>query len=524
MLKRIPAVALLCVATLCGAAAAQTPSSKPTLVVLIAIDQFRGDYLQRFAPQLTGGLGRLSRGGAWFTNAHHDHAITETAPGHASLLSGRFPRSTGIMKNSIGVEDPDSPLIAGGIGTGASPRRFTGTELFDWIAAADSRSRAFSVSSKDRAAILPIGRSKSDVYWYSPDGRFITSRYYRDTLPTWVNAFNDRHMPQAFAGSSWNLLLPASAYTEADSVPIEGNGVDFMFPHMISDDPTIAAGNLRGTPFIDNVTLAFALHGLRSLNIGRGPQTDVMSISLSGTDYIGHRYGSDSREIHDQILRVDRQIGAFLDSLYKLRDSSSIVIALSGDHGAGSMPEFAPASTSPKPTRGVSLAPAMASLRARLRALKVDTTAVELDGPAVAVNRAAFEKAHVNTDSLLDLLQADLRRIPGVARADRFQKLLADTASDPIARRWSHQFPATSNVEVVVTMTPYSLYRGAIATHGSPYDYDSNVPIVFYGAGIVPGKHAEFVRTVDIGATLAALLGVKPLERLDGVPLKSAIR
>src|SRR6267378_2390167 len=138
-------------------AAAPTP---PSLIVLITIDQFRGDYLDRFGPQLHGGLDRLARGGAWFTNAHHDHAITETAPGHATLLSGRFPRSTGIMMNVIGVEDDQSPLIASGVGPGASPKRFIGTTLVDWLAAADPLSRALSVSTKDRAAILPVGKSK----------------------------------------------------------------------------------------------------------------------------------------------------------------------------------------------------------------------------------------------------------------------------------------------------------------------------------------------------------------------------
>ncbi|MEP6992751.1 MAG: alkaline phosphatase family protein, partial [bacterium] len=170
----------------------QGAPARPTLVVLITIDQFRADYLDRFGAQLTGGLARLSRNGARFTNAFHDHAITETAPGHATLLAGRFPRSTGIMMNRVGVEDDDSPLIAGGVGAGASPKRFAGTTLVDWLRASDPASRALSVSTKDRAAILPVGKSKSDVYWYSPDGRFTTSSYYRATLPDWVVAWNRR--------------------------------------------------------------------------------------------------------------------------------------------------------------------------------------------------------------------------------------------------------------------------------------------------------------------------------------------
>lgn len=499
------------------------PGAPPSLVVLIAIDQMRADYLDRFGGQLTGGLARLVRGGARYTNAHHDHAITETAPGHATLLAGRFPRSTGITMNRVGVEDDSASLVQGDIGTGASPRRFMGTTLVDWIAAADPRSRALSVSSKDRAAILPIGRSKSNVYWYSVNGRFTTSHYYRDTLPTWVNGFNARRLPMHYAGTTWNLLLPESAYPERDSVDVEGNGTFFEFPHDFPDDSGATANVVRGTPFIDDITLAFALHGVQSMDLGRGPQTDVLSISLSGTDYIGHRYGPDSRETHDQILRVDRALGGFLDSLYTLRDSSHITLALTGDHGVATIPELAAASVQPPPTR-VTLWSIWPALRDGLVKAKVDTMAVDIDVQIVNVDRAAFARANVNADSVLTVFAAAARKLPGVKRVDRFRDLLADTASDPIARRWSHQFPANAAIDLVVTLDPGSTWRGNIASHGSPYDYDSNVPLIFYGAGVQPGTHGEFVRTVDLAATLAALAHVQPTEPIDGVILESAVR
>ena len=504
-----------------GAAQGPAPAGRPRLVVLIAIDQFRADYLERFGA-LPGGLGRLSRGGAWFTNAHHDHAITETAPGHATLLSGRFPRSTGIMMNRIGVEDETAPLIAGGVGTGASPKRFRGTTLVDWIRTADPQSRAFSVSSKDRAAILPVGRSKSEVYWYSSDGRFTTSSYYRDTLPPWVVAWNERRFPETFAGRRWDLLLPASAYPEPDSVEAEG-GRGFTFPHDLPSDPESAVNIVRATPFIDDITLSFALHGVQSLALGASAHTDVLSISLSATDYIGHRYGPDSREIHDQVVRVDRTLGVFLDSLYRLRDSSQITIALTADHGVGTIPELAPASQKPKPER-VSLAELIAPLRAGLRAAKVDTMAIDIDQQIVVSDRAAFAKAGVNADSAIAAFASAIRVLPGVRRVDRFQALAADTLTDPIARRWQHQFPAATPIELVVTLTPGSTWRGNIAFHGTPYDYDSHVPIVFYGAGVRPGRIADFVRTVDLAPTLAELAGVRPTEPLDGVVLRAAIR
>jgi predicted AlkP superfamily pyrophosphatase or phosphodiesterase len=498
----------------------------PSLIVLITIDQFRDDYLDRFGPQLRGGLARLARGGAWFTNAHHDHAITETAPGHATLLSGRFPRSTGITANRVGVEDPSAPLLGNPAAPGASPKRFQGTTLVDWLHAKDPRSRALSVSRKDRAAILPIGRSQADVYWYA-GGRFTTSRYYRDTLPDWINRFNARREPQNLAGKSWTLLLPDSAYKEPDSVSYEMNGRNFLFPHRLPDDSAAAAAASLATPFMDEIELDLALDGLNALSIGKGSQTDVLSISLSATDAIGHGYGQDSREIHDNVLRLDRNLGAFIDSLFKLRDSTRIAFALTADHGVPTIPELVPGSVQPTPVR-VNLADLETSLRAVMTSAKLDTNLVMLDHQIVLVNRdlAALTDRTRALDNALSLFAVRARSLPGVARVDRFQDLLrGDTINNAITRRWVHQFPATSNVELVITLTPFSIFgEGSVATHGSPYDYDTHVPLIFTGPWFAPGRYAEFARTVDLAPTLAEVAAAKAGEKLDGVVLRWALK
>lgn len=516
------AASCLAILGLPSATRAQAAPKKPTLVVMVTIDQFRADYLQRFGPQLTGGIARLMKGGAVFTDAHHDHAITETAPGHATLLSGRFPRSTGIMMNAIGVADTSAPLLAGGYGPGASPARFNGTTLADWLRAANPQTRVLSVSMKDRAAILPIGRSKSNVYWYSPDGRFVTSKYYGDSLPTWVDEFNDRGMALNYGGKSWTLLLPESAYPERDSVPEESSGEGFTFPHPLPADGGEAASLVRATPFMDDLVVSFALDGVSKLKLGAGPGTDLLAISLSATDVIGHRFGPDSREIHDQVLRVDRAIGTLLDSLFKLRDSTTVTIALSADHGVGTLPELAPATVQPRPVR-VQLTPALSAVRKGMVAAKLDTLALDIDGNLVFIDRNKFKAAKVNADSTLDAFATALRAMPGVARVDRFSKLVADTLKDPIARRWAHQFPPTATIDMIVTLTPLSIFGGNVAAHASGYDYDSHVPLIFFGAGVKPGRVTDFVRTVDLAPTLAAVAGVKPTERLDGVVLKQAL-
>jgi predicted AlkP superfamily pyrophosphatase or phosphodiesterase len=506
-------------------AAAPPSSARPRLVVFLTVDQLRPDYLDRWARQLTGGLGRLSKNGAFFPNAYQDHAITETAPGHASTLSGRFPRSTGIVRNTAGVEDPQAPLVSSR-DPGASPYRFRGSTLIDWMRSQDPRSRALSISRKDRGAILPLGRAKQSVFWYATSsGEFTTSRYYGDTLPTWVRRVNARHVPQSLAGQSWTLLLPAREYAEPDSEPEENAGREFVFPHVIPNDAGRAAAEMTATPWMDRFTLDAALEGLQSLDLGRGPQTDLLAISLSATDYVGHRYGPDSREQHDNILRLDRALGTFIDSLYRLRDSSTIVFALTADHGVTSFPELAAARARRAPPPRYDVSTPMRTLHGMLQGAGMDGGAVDFDGTLVTVDRAAFARARIDPDRFLGRFAAALRRQPGIARVDRVRELAQrDTLRDAVSRRWLHMLPADAAVEYVVTPVQGAYPAGAqIAEHGSPYDDDARVPLIFYGPGIRPGRMVERALVVDAAPTLARVIGVTPFERLDGRVLGRAL-
>jgi predicted AlkP superfamily pyrophosphatase or phosphodiesterase len=485
----------------------------------------RPDYFGRFEPQLTGGLGRLYRGGAFYTNAFQDHAITETAPGHSVTMAGRFPRSTGIVQNSAGVEDPLSPVIGGGA-PGASPLRFQGTVLFDWLKKHDPRSRALSVSRKDRGAILPLGRAKESVFWYTATGGFSTSTYYADTLPSWVQQFNARQIPQSYAGKLWTPLLPPDQYPEPDSVVQENGGRGgVVFPHGAPSDPARAAAVFPAFPWMDDLTLQFALAGVDALKLGVGPQTDVLAISLSSTDAVGHAFGPDSRELHDQIVRLDRYLGAFFDSLYKIRDSSRIVVALTADHGVAPYPGV----KSRDPNAGATVVRAALdtawAFQARVESALRDTTRFIWDTPFLLVDREALRKGHLSPDSVITAFIAAERKVPGVLRVDRVRDLArADTVKDAVARRWLHMLPPGLPVEVVVTLTPYSYWGVGAATHGTPHDYDAHVPVLFYGGPFKPGRYDEFARVVDMAPTLAAALNVTPLERLDGHVLHSSMR
>ena len=508
--------------------AASLPAGpKPTLVVFLTIDQMRSDYFQRFGAQLTGGLRRLYDGGAFFTDGYQDHGVTETAPGHASTMSGRFPVHTGIATNSEGVNTWDAPLI-GAPEEGASPFRFHGTTLTDWLRAADHNTRFLSVSRKDRGAILPIGTSRGPVFWLSPStGLMTTSRYYADTLPSWVQRFNARKIPQSYAGKAWTPLLAPDAYPEPDSVPIEAMGRDYAFPHVLSDDPQAAVAGFANYPWMDEMTLSLALDGVRQLGLGDSDRTDLLAVSLSTTDAVGHKWGPDSKELHDQILRLDRTLGVFLDSLFKLRDQRRIVIALTGDHGMTPFPQLKSTLYPNGEAKLVSLDAQWAAFLARLKAAGVDSTAVSFEGGLVTVrDESAFQKAHVNADSLALTFAHDAMMVQGVMRAQLITQIAKqDTVTDAISRRWLHTLDPAGATRLVITLTPYSYWENVrYATHGSPHDSDAHVPILFWGEGVRPGRYGGYVRVVDMAPTLAALLGIRPQQALDGHVLTQALR
>ena len=495
----------------------------PTLVVQITVDQLRPDYLDRFGAQLTGGLARLKKQGAFFTNAMQDHATTETAPGHATLWSGRFPAHTGVVLNEIGVADPQMPLLFGR-GGGASPYRYRGSSFFDWVRTRDQFSRALSVSRKDRGAILPLGRAKQSVFWYSLDGRFTTSRYYGDTLPTWAQAFNATNFTKKFLGATWTTLLDASAYPEIDSVAVESEGKNFMFPHTLSADQRVGTYELTEFPWMDDVTVDFALAGVNAMDLGKGPTMDVLAVSLSTTDAVGHRYGPDSRELHDQVLRVDRALGRLIDSLYKMRDSTRIVFALGADHGVAPFPELHFPGTNPDRGR-VDPRKIIDAARSTLAARGIEGDALLLQSGIISLDQRRLAAKGINRDSVTTALRTELLKLPGMMRVDRVTTLASSAAKgDKIAQRWLHAVPSDLGAVLTLTLQPYYYwYTTRYATHGTPHDYDAHIPILFMGPMFRAGRYDMLVRSVDVAPTLAAATDVTPIEAVDGRVLREAM-
>jgi hypothetical protein len=512
----------ICSAGLAALAVFHPVPARPRLVVLIAVDQLRPDYLDRYRDQWTGGFRRLLDQAAYFPDGQQDHALTQTAPGHSTMLSGRFPSHNGIPSNALGVEDASAALL-GVTGTGASPRRFQGTELYDWMLVRDSGARVLGVSRKDRSAILPVGRARGQVYWYV-DGTFTTSRYYADALPDWVTRYNARQGAKRLAGASWTPLLAADRYAEVDSMPFENNGADFVFPHRFPTSPEEVARDLPNYPWIDSLTLDLALEGVSAIQLGQREGTDLLTISLSATDAVGHDFGPDSRELHDMLLRLDHWLGWFMDSLAVLVPSSQTDFVLTADHGVQSFPEW---------TTGVRheaagrvwmsdvAREAAAPLRQRFRT----DFRFEFDDGLLTADLPLLRAHGIDVDSLAKALAEKARSRAGVTRVFTPATLRSASPGDREARLWRHTLPPNIEWLFAAVVGPGYTWQssGGSTSHGTTNRLDTTIPIAFWGPGIRPGRYARPVNSVDIGPTLAALVGVTPTEPVDGVVLREVV-
>jgi hypothetical protein len=333
-----------------------------------------------------------------------------------------------------------------------------------------------------------------------------------------VKSFNDRKSAEALAGKTWDLLLPAAQYAEPDSMFFENAGADFVFPHLLPKAPDVMRAQLVNYPWMDSVTMAFALEGARTMALGRSDATDVLAVSLSTTDAVGHAFGPDSRELHDQLLRLDRWLGGFLDSLAKLVPEQRTVFVLTGDHGIASFPEYT-AMVKHKAASRVSLDGIARETAAALSERFEMDFGFDFNGNGLLIaDTAAIRARGLSVDSLARALAAKARTWPGVVTIYTPRTLAAAPASDISAARWRHAIPREIPWLICGVLKPGYVWSPGrqIAEHGTMSDETVSVPIAFWGAGVVPRVSKEQVRTVDIAPTLAAFLRVRPSEPLDG--------
>ncbi len=503
-----------------GTARAQ---SDARLVVVITVDQLIPDYFERYGHQLNGGLARIVRQGVYYPGGLQDHAITETAPGHSTVLSGRSPASTNIVANNLGVPDPGAPLV-GARGPGASPAKFRGTTLADWMVAADPGVQVFSVSRKDRGAILPIGRMVAPVLWYaSGSGVFTTSTYYTPVLPDWVNAWNARGGVKNMAGHIWDLLLPESEYPEADANAWERGGQGNAFPYQLPTDTLALFNVIQTMPWMDSLTMDLALEAVKQMRMGSGPGPDLLAVGLSTTDAIGHGWGPESREMRDNVIRLDRWVGWFLDSLETTVGRGRVLVALTSDHGVQRFPEAARAAG--QRAGRATIQPILAELDSVFMTRYRTDFNFSTDSGLLFGDLAGLAARGVDLDSLSRAVAQKMAATDGVRQVFTPATLAAAPADDHGAGLWRRVIPSDFQWIAAADLHPNFIWSFSTTstTHGTTNPPDVVVPIAFMGPGITAARSARAARTIDIGPTLAALLGIRPTEVVEGIVLPEVV-
>jgi hypothetical protein len=546
MLGRTILAASLAITTIAPSSVAAPPAAPPPrLILFITVDQLRGDMIPRFEARFAdGGFRWLVENGVHYTSAHYRHATTFTAVGHATLFTGGNPPEHGIAGNEwvdpllgeriSAVHDPAHQVLGtpeSARGSGASPANLTSTTIGDeMIRASGGRALVFSVSGKERAAILPGGRLGT-AYWYSSAaGGFVTSSYYMDAYPEWVRSWNAGAPVERFRDTAWDLLRPRETYIAGDgddrTCELPYGGLGGTFPHPLADD---ARAPLRAsilyTPMGDEITADFACGLLAAEPLGADDVADLLAVSFSCTDYVGHAFGPDSLEAEDNLLRLDATIARLLRAVDDRVGLGRTIVVLSSDHGIDAIPECR-AETAGRHVPQEFIAHGNAAIRARFG---IDADLVKgfwnpylyLDEPLVRRLRLAPSAVErVLADAIMDL--------PGFAAAYTRTELREGRIGDgAIERRVMRSFHPERCGHVYLVQAPFwHLYHTPTANaamHGSPYAYDTHVPVIV----AVPRRGAATVdREVgpeDVAPTLAALLGVAKPSGCTGEPLAEVV-
>jgi len=472
-------------------------AGKTKLVVAIIVDQFRYDYLTRFDGDYHDGLRKLHDSGAYFTDGHEAHFPTVTAVGHAAFLTGSIPAINGIVGNDwfdresgktvTSVSDEATKLVGGSGGTGSSPRRLIASTLGDEIkATGPADSEVIGISLKDRAAILPAGHAADAAYWFEHEsGQFVTSDYYVKELPAWVQAFNRSDAARKYASAKW--------------------GVYRTLPSVLGK-PYYEA--MIATPYGNDMLEAFAEEALKEERLGRHSGTDVLTVSFSSNDLLGHQVGPDAPEVRDMCIQTDRVLGRLLQAVEAEAGAGNYVVVFSSDHGVAPKPEELT-------KRGI---PAGRFSRDQVYQV-IEGALTEKYGPGKWILGNAELSPYLNHDLLREkhaaLAEAEeiaaeaVRKLPYIFRVYTGAQLEHENlAGDPIGTLLQRGYYRGRAADLFIVQKPYWLASKDGTSHGTPFSYDTHVPLIFLGRGIRPGRYDENVRTADIAPTLAALLGV----------------
>lgn len=514
---------------------------RPKLVVLLVADQFRLEYLTRFGADFgEGGLRRLLREGAVF-DGHYGQQNTYTGPGHAVIASGSYAYLNGIMQNKwwnraagrseAMLFDDKAKLLAGETSPEdeTSPRNFYGTTIGDELKLASPQSKVVSLALKDRGAILLGGRAGAAYFQSEVTGEMISSTYYMPALPEWVRAFNARRLPDAAFGKTWDRLLPAERYVGRDDVPYEGDvkGLGRTFPHKITGKlarPGPAFYEVFGyTPFGLDLTFEFARAAMDGERLGQRGVTDLLGVSVTPTDYVGHAFGPYSQETHDMVVRLDRAVEKFLGELERRFKPGEVLVVFTADHGATPVPEWsAERHVHAHRVKKAQLKAAVdKALSARFGEGK---WVIALEDPSIYLDQKLIADKKLEVAEVERAAGEAALGVPGIlgyhTRTQILSGWLPPTES---ARAVARSYVPTRSGDVVLVQAPFSFWgkygeKDWGGTHGSSYRYDTDVPLVFWGRPFPAGRHGE-AEMVDLAATVARVLGLQLPAACEGHPL-----
>jgi predicted AlkP superfamily pyrophosphatase or phosphodiesterase len=539
----LPLMAAALLAAACASSPALAPAAKPRLVVLVVFDGVPQrqvfDYRDQLAPD---GLRRFLDRGAWFSDAHYGHAFTVTAAGHATILTGAYPHRTGIIGNdwrdpatgelAYCAGDPSATYIGHKTNRldGTSPRNLKVETVGDVLRAADARSKVIAISGKDRGAILLAGKTGTAYMYMAQTGQFASSTYYMKEHPAWVEAWNAAKPADRYFHAAWKPLLDDAAYGRSlpDGQAWYGRGG--ALPKTIGegqDSPgPLFYGELMASPFGDALTLDFARAAIAGERLGAGGATDILAVSLSSHDYVNHAWSAESRLSHDHLLQLDRLFEAFLRDLDRTVGRDNYVAVVTADHGFMPAPEYS--KSLGRDAGRLNASQAIARLNAGLaKRFGEGQWALGFSAASVAFNKALARERGVDPNTLAEEARTLLLAEPGIAVAyTRAQLESGSPAGEPsfaaMQRAWHKDI--SGDVQVALKQYWMAGSSSSVTTHGSPYPYDTHVPILFYGPKwIAPGRTDTRVEVVDIAPTLARMLGVAPPAASEGklLPLRA---
>lgn len=506
---------------------------KPSLIIYISVDQMRSDYVDRYEHYFRGGLKRLSQG-IVFAHADLNYATSETGPGHATLGTGCYPYQSGIisndwideksMKDVYCVADSTAGEVDG-VGGGFSPRNLQVTAVGDWLKKASPASKVITASAKDRAAILMGGQHPDYAFWYSKNiGGFVTSDYYTNALPQYVKDFNASGWIEKNVPDVWTKSLPEKEYEKfgPDEFPAESKwGDNTSFPHLF----TAGKKNeqIMGTPYGDKMILDFGAAIASAERLGQRGVTDILCLSLSNCDYAGHAYGPDSHEVMDLLIKMDENLGIFFAAIDSLVGKDHYVVALSADHAVCPLPEF---------NALYRKLPAKRYIYSKDVKPKIDSLNTFLKKILNTSRDVVIKNSFINySDALqagLDSAQIEQKVKSGLLSIDAYtdvyfrrELLTRDRSNRPFIEKYRNSYYAPRGDDFqlrvrencIISSKPYG------TTHGSPYVYDTHIPIMFWYNGVKHSTIQREVHSADISPTLAKYSGFESPKGIDGVVL-----